>query len=323
MRCTSSATRSAVTPESLLTFLQQHSIDAWETTPGYVDALRGQTGLAALLDARDPADPFVLLLGGEAIGPGAVGMGPAATAVHGWNLYGPTEAGVDTLVASMDSSPSPVLGSPTSGTTAHVLDARLRPVPVGSIGELWLSGPQLADGYIGNPAATAARFVADPFTGDGSRMYRTGDLIVVRDATGEGTMPVVALGRSDDQVKIRGHRIEPGEVSAVIAEHEDVSRAVVRPIDSPRGTVLAAWVVPTELADAAELPDRLDQLTSSRLPEYMRPATVTLVTEIPLTSNGRSMLELSRPRARRRVGPRAPRRYRDRRRRSLRRGARH
>ena len=274
-------------PESLLAVLAQRDIDAWETTPGYVDALRGQTALADLLDARDPENPFVLLLGGEPVDPALWAWVRRRPAVTSWNLYGPTEAGVDTLVAPLLSSPSPVLGSPTCTTTARVLDENLRPVPVGSVGELWLSGPQLAQGYLADTAATASRFVADPFAGDGSRMYRTGDLVAVRDAPAGDRAPVIALGRSDEQVKIRGHRIEPGEVSAVLADHDDVARAVVRAIDSPRGMVLAAWVVPAAGADTTALPQLLEQATAARLPEYMQPAAFTLVADIPQTANGK------------------------------------
>ncbi|GAA1487632.1 non-ribosomal peptide synthetase [Brachybacterium sacelli] len=274
-------------PEALVAALTQHRIDAWETTPGYLDALRGQTGLADLLDARDPENPFVLLLGGEPVEPALWSWVHERRSVQGWNLYGPTEAGVDTLVAAIDGNPSPVLGAPTCGTVARVLDAHLRPVPVGSVGELWLAGDQLADGYLGTGATTAARFVADPFALDGSRMYRTGDLVAVRDAAAGLRPRVVALGRSDDQVKIRGHRIEPGEVAAVLEDRPEVAQAVVRPVPSPRGTVLAAWAVPAEDADGAGLPDLLEQVAATRLPEYMRPAAITLVGAIPLTTNGK------------------------------------
>ena len=274
-------------PEALVSALSRHRIDAWETTPGYVDALRGQTALADLLDARAPEDPFVLLLGGEPVQPALWSWVHQRRAVQGWNLYGPTEAGVDTLVAAIDENPSPVLGAPTCGTVARVLDAHLRPVPVGSVGELWLAGDQLADGYLGAAPATAERFVADPFALDGSRMYRTGDLVAVRDAL-PGLRPrVVALGRSDDQVKIRGHRIEPGEVAAVLEDRPEVAQAVVRPVPSPRGTVLAAWTVPTERADVVALPDLLEQVAAAHLPEYMQLAAITVVDTIPLTRNGK------------------------------------
>lgn len=274
-------------PDALISAFTRHRIDAWETTPGYVDALRGQTGLAELLDARDPEDPFVLLLGGEPVDPALWTWVQQRRAVQGWNLYGPTEAGVDTLVAPLQESPSPVLGAPTSGTVARVLDDRLQPVPVGSVGELWLGGDQLADGYLGDAAAGAARFVADPFGSPGSRMYRTGDLVAVRDAPAGRPLGVVALGRSDEQVKIRGHRIEPGEVAAVIEARPEVARAVVRPVPSPRGTVLAAWVVPARTEGGSGLPELLEQVSAARLPDYMRPAAITVVDAVPLTANGK------------------------------------
>src|SRR5699024_1549661 len=153
-------------------------------------------------------------------------------------------------------------------TAARVLDRQLRAVPVGSVGELWLAGPQLADGYLDDPAATAERFVADPYAADGSRMYRTGDLVTVRDAPAGSRPPVVPLGRDDDQVKIRGHRIEPGEIASVLTVRDQVAQAVVRAVDSPAGTVLAAWVVPAAATAVADLPELLDRTAAEHLPEY-------------------------------------------------------
>ncbi|ACZ21844.1 amino acid adenylation enzyme/thioester reductase family protein [Sanguibacter keddieii DSM 10542] len=301
-------------PEALVELFEQREISAWETTPSYVAALAGQTSLTTLLNARSPEAPFTMLLGGEALDAGLWDWLRERPAVEAWNLYGPTEVGVDSLVARVSEAPSPELGATTPHTIGYVLDSRLRPALPGSVGELWLAGSQLAHGYAGRGGATAERFVADPFAADGSRMYRTGDLVVVRDSVDGRRPSVVTLGRSDGQVKIRGHRVEPGEVEALLRAADGVSQAVVRPVETARGVSLGAWVVLAaqtaggglehtagrpSAEPAGEAPDHTvehgaDHLTAdlmadlrSRVPDYMVPAAVRVVDEIPLTPNGK------------------------------------
>lgn len=160
-----------------------------------------------------------------------------------FNLYGPTEAAVDVTwtECSRQATPEPVpIGRPVCNTRTYVLDAGLRPVPVGATGELYLGGVQLAQGYLARPVLTAEHFIPDPWGPRGSRMYRTGDL-TRWNTVGE----LVFLGRADNQVKIRGMRIEPGEISAVLSRHPGVGRVAVLAKPTPRcEQQLVAYVVP-------------------------------------------------------------------------------
>ncbi|MGP3689701.1 amino acid adenylation domain-containing protein [Streptomyces sp. IBSNAI002] len=206
------------------------------------------------------------------------------------NLYGPTEAAVDVTAADCpapESGPDAAraagasIGAPVWNTRVYVLDARLRPVPVGVPGELYLAGVQLARGYLGRPGLTAERFTADPYGAPGTRMYRTGDL--VRWSRG-GRLDY--LGRTDDQVKLRGFRIELGEIQAVLASAPEVAQAaVVVREDQPGVQRLVAYAVPAPGASAD--PAALRALAAARLPEYMVPAVVVPLAALPTTANGK------------------------------------
>ncbi|MFI9453762.1 non-ribosomal peptide synthase/polyketide synthase [Amycolatopsis sp. NPDC052450] len=182
------------------------------------------------------------------------------------NLYGPTEASVDVTSWEVvdDVGGSVPIGRPVWNTRVHVLDARLRPVPPGVAGELYLAGAQLARGYLGRAGLTAERFVANPFAA-GERMYRTGDLARWR---ADGALEY--LGRADDQVKLRGFRIELGEIESVLS-----ARVVLR-----EGRLVAY------LTGAADV-EETRRLAEAALPEYMVPSAFVVLDEFPLTPNGK------------------------------------
>jgi amino acid adenylation domain-containing protein len=233
-----------------------------------------------LLDAA-----FVLDVGGEACPPELVERW-AAEGRTMFNTYGPTETTVDATVwrcsPGLEAGAAVPIGRPVINTRAYVLDAALRPVPTGVVGELYLAGTGLARGYLNLPGLTAQRFVACPF-GPGQRMYRTGDR-VKWNADGQ----LVFAGRADDQVKIRGFRIEPGEVEAVLAAHPDVARAaVIVREDSPGELRIVGYVVPGDAAGVEELPRAVGEFAAERLPSYMVPVAVVVLDAVPLTVNGK------------------------------------
>jgi nonribosomal peptide synthetase CepK len=193
------------------------------------------------------------------------------------NAYGPTE----TTVAVTASDPltgegTPPIGRPITGVRTYVLDDRLRAVPDGDVGELYVAGPGLARGYLRRPGATAERFLANPFGPAGERMYRTGDRVRARP---DGQF--VFAGRVDDQLKVRGHRIEPAEVESALVAVDGVAQAVVTEHENR----LVAYVTGT--AGTRVAAENLLPQLRKRLPSYLVPDVVVGLPRLPTTPNGK------------------------------------
>ncbi len=201
------------------------------------------------------------------------------------NVYGPTETTTFVTCYGLRASerwnePVPI-GAPMDNTRAYVLDAALKPVPVGVPGELYLAGSGLARGYQQQPAPTAQRFVACPFGAPGERMYRSGDRVRWRE---DGQL--VYLGRTDQQVKIRGFRVELGEIEAALHKQPGVRQALAIACEDPSGhRQLVAYVVAS--AGTVVEPAALRRTLAGRLPEYMLPAAIVPLDAFPLTANGK------------------------------------
>ncbi len=231
----------------------------------------------------------MLVLGGEATSWSLVETVEAlAPECRLFNHYGPTEATIGATAqdahAVVDRAVAATLpiGRPLAGYRVYLLDARLRPVPPGEGGELFIGGAGLARGYLGRPGLTAQRFLPAPFAGaPGERLYRTGDL--ARLLPGGS---IEFLGRVDHQVKIHGFRVELGEISSALDRHPGVweSVAVLRE-DTANEKHLVAYVVPRRgrTLDPGELRAGL----AEGLPEYMLPAAIVLLKALPLTPNGK------------------------------------
>jgi amino acid adenylation domain-containing protein/non-ribosomal peptide synthase protein (TIGR01720 family) len=257
--------------ETLHRFLREQKITFVNITPAALNAT----------SSEDLPSLETVVSGGEAIT-----LETARRWAQGrrmFNGYGPTETTVTATLAALssDQTGTPPIGKPLANVRAFVLDAALRPVPVGARGELFLSGVGITRGYHRRPELTAERFVPDPFSPEpGGRMYRTGD--------GVRWLPDGALeflGRNDQQVKVRGFRIELGEIEAALAAVPGVAQNVVEARVSDGRTALVAYVVAVtgSKTDSASLRSALAQ----ELPEYMVPGQYVLLEALPLTPGGK------------------------------------
>ncbi|MEU4746970.1 AMP-binding protein, partial [Actinosynnema sp. NPDC023658] len=245
-----------------------HDVSVVQATP---------SRLRALLDSGwVPPAGLTVFAGGEKLTAElarALTAGGAAV----WDLYGPTETTIWSTVAGVSEDVADVW-EPVAGTDVRLLDWRGEPAPPGVVGEVCLGGVGLARGYLGRPALTAERFVPDPHSSvPGARLYRTGDLARRRP---DGHVEI--LGRVDHQVKVRGHRIEPGEVEAVLLAQPGVRDAVVLPFTAASGGLeLAGYVVGD--VTAADL----RRSAGVTLPDYMVPSSLVVLDAFPLTPAGK------------------------------------
>ncbi|MEV5159357.1 amino acid adenylation domain-containing protein [Streptomyces sp. NPDC053728] len=269
-------------PRELVSWMSRFGVTVAQFVPSH---------LALVLADASPTVPLpalrAVLCGGEPL-PRVLADDVAerwGSEVH--NLYGPTEATIDATAhraaghgATGTVSETVPIGRPVDAMRAYVLDDRLRPVPPGVTGELYLSGTNLARGYLDRRGLTAARFVADPFDATGARMYRTGDLVRW---TGDGLLDYVA--RADDQVKLRGFRIELGEVEAALLAGQGVTAAcaVIRE-DIPGRRRLVGYAV---AGDPAPRPEALRAALALTLPHYMVPGAVVVLDALPVLPNGK------------------------------------
>ena len=256
-------------PAKLVAWLDECGVSDVDMTPSHWGVLREH-----LLPGRPDGRRLRLFIGGEPIAESAWReIAAAGEVLEALNLYGPTECTVDATAAWVTGD-HPHIGAALLGNELRVLDGKLRPVQDGTVGELYVAGPRLADGYLDRSGLTASRFVADPFGVPGTRMYRTGDL-VRRTPAGE----LEYVGRADRQVKVRGYRVELGEIEEVLRVCSNVaSTAVV-----VRDGALAAYYVPARPVDAAHLREHAEKA----LPEFMVPSAFVELAALPLTPNGK------------------------------------
>jgi amino acid adenylation domain-containing protein len=228
-----------------------------------------------------------VVFGGEALEPASLAPwyamhGESAVLV---NMYGITETTVHVTYRALTAEVSAggrgsEIGRPLADLQVHLLDARLEPVPVGVVGEIFVGGGGVARGYRNRPDLTAERFLPDPFGPPGSRLYRSGDLAR---RLADGSLEY--LGRADQQVKVRGFRIEPGEIEAALVRQPSVREALVLALPGPTGDLRLVAYVAT--ADGTGDVPAWRQSLGAVLPDYMVPAAFVVLDGFPLTHHGK------------------------------------
>ncbi|WP_018157652.1 non-ribosomal peptide synthetase [Demetria terragena] len=266
-------------PSALGAVVREHAVSHLLTVPSLAEILSEISAEDSLTSLRSWSSS------GEPLPAGTLNaMRTAAPGAQIFNFYGSTEVTGDATVGSLPSAEAAVrevaIGRPQPGVSTWILDPWLRPVPIGVVGELYVGGAQLADGYLGQPQLSAERFVADPFSQVGGRLFRTGDL-ACWNPLGE----IDFHGRADDQVKIRGHRVEPEHVSQIVRDHPLVSGAYVAAHDTGGMTQLVAYF--TTVQDADDLNESVREHCAARLPDYLVPAQFVSLETFPLTPNGK------------------------------------
>jgi len=252
-----------------------------------INALAVAPSLATqLLDAGLMDDghhhPTLIDICGEAVSPALWAKLQEYPQLQAHNIYGPTEFTVYATSARVRPEAStPSIGRPLGNIEVYVLDEKLKPVPIGVFGELYLAGDNMTSGYLKRPATTASRFVANPFV-PGEVMYITGDL--VRWNT-EGELEFI--GRSDNQVKIRGHRIELGDIEAALSSLPQIKEVAVKTVSGHSGNQLIAFYTLRDSLSTASSPEQIQSILTRKLPTYMLPSSMVPLKEFPLTVSGK------------------------------------
>ncbi len=261
-------------PETLADFAIKHGVTIMAFVPstlaGFLEAAHGSGELKLR----------VACCGGEVLSAELANRYLAQTGGRLFNVYGPTEAAIFATAWACRSQPAGTvlpIGRPIDDTLIYVLDAQLQPVPFGVPGEVFIGGQTLARGYLNRPERTADAFVPDPWHA-GARMYRTGD----RGWLGvDGDLHFI--GRADRQIKLRGYRIELGEIEAALMAVEGVTQAAVKLAERRDKPVLYAWVSTTGDHTA----ESLQRVLRVRLPDYMIPAAISVLPELPVSHVGK------------------------------------
>jgi amino acid adenylation domain-containing protein len=244
--------------------------------------------LAVLLEAGSDALAALarldsVILSGEPVTPALVGtfkhLLPHVTLL---NAYGASEIAGLACMGEVSSPSDITVGSELPGCSVYLLDEELSPVADGTVGEVYFGGPQLARGYAGDPLLTAERFISDPFKAGGSRMYRTGDSA---ERHRDGRIKV--LGRRDLEVKIHGFRVNLNEIETVLEASPTVKRAIVSCHSTGSSERLIAFVLPERSSNDPPLTSSLRSAIAVKLPGYMVPSRIVLVTSFPLLPNGK------------------------------------
>ncbi|SDY75319.1 amino acid adenylation domain-containing protein [Nitrosomonas sp. Nm33] len=259
----------------LAQLLQTHQASVLQFTPaGWRVLLASEWKVSQEENQR----PFKCLCGGESLPIDLVDQ-LSTLNVELWNMYGPTETTIWSVIGKVEHRTNP-LGAPIAATQLFILDAEMKLVPQGVVGEVYLGGVGLARGYLNRSGLTAERFVADPFDDQGGQLYRTGDL-----ARWRSDGQIEYLGRVDHQVKVRGFRIELGEIEAQLLAQPGIREAVVTAKEGPSGTQLVAYI--SLQAGSAVTTSELREALAQILPDYMLPSVIVVLDSLPLNMNGK------------------------------------
>ena len=233
-----------------------------------------------------------ILTGGDVVNPDAANrVYEALPTVNLINGYGPTENTTFSCCYTIPRQLRPELsipiGTAINATQLYIVSSQQNLVPHGCVGELWLGGDGLADGYLNQDSLTQERFIQNPFKpGSSERLYKTGDLVKYFTDKENGPRSLESIGRIDEQVKIRGHRVELGEIESHLASLEQISSSLIVTRQDEQGQKhLVAYVIPENEKTFAL--NELKQSLQTELPHYMMPSGFVVMQEWPLTANGK------------------------------------